>query len=101
MKVFTVTAIYYIEGAIDDVAPFTHSYPTREAAVQGAEADAVEEFEFLVDPNDGDVHKFPGLDWNPELTIACGLKDGSTDDYTEYRITETEFQWYRIETEPK
>ncbi len=66
MKVYTVTHIY----EEIEVSPFVTVFPSREAAEQAVEQAAIEDFEALVDPNDGDRHVFPGLEWSDDRSEA-------------------------------
>lgn len=85
MKVFTVVHVW--EG---DVTPFAQCYATKDRAIQAVEASALEDFECMVDPNDGDVHKFPGLDWNKDMDKAW--VDENDDDAGWWLIVEAELK---------
>lgn len=65
MKVYTVVSLF--DG---DVFPFVIVYRDREAAQSAVEQSAIEDFEAMVDPNDGEKHVFPGLTWSDDKTTA-------------------------------
>lgn len=84
MKVFTVVHVY----EEIEVSPFVYVYKSRERAEQAVEQAAIEHFEMTVDPNDGDRHVFPGLEWNDDRSEAWPT---DRDEHL-YMITEAELK---------
>lgn len=65
---------------------FRKIYPSFERAKQECEADALEKWEHLVDPNSDEQQAFPGLDWRAQ--VGCiDLPHGGT---SVYEVVEVE-----------
>jgi hypothetical protein len=75
MKVWTVTEVSEDAG----VSPFAFVYTSHKDAIQAVEAHALELFEAMVDPNDGDKHSFTPLNWNDDMTEASDDESSSGD----------------------
>lgn len=67
VKFYTVVHVQTIEDETDHY-PFVHIFRTKQQAVQAIETAAEQEFEHIVDPNDGDEHRFPGVEANEDGT---------------------------------
>jgi len=87
---FVVLRIETIENETDS-AVFKKILPTRDRAIQEIEADALEHFNNLVDPNDGDTHVFPGV-----TALSADDYEYADDNYPDhnivYKIVEMEIE---------
>jgi hypothetical protein len=63
-------------------------FRTLNSAIQACEGHARDAFENNVDPNDGERHIFPGLDWAPDMRAAATRVDDGVSTETDYAIHE-------------
>ena len=89
MTFFTVVREEYQEGDLDGTSIFKKIYRTQASAIQAAEANALEVFNLLVDPNDGETHEFPGLQEVSANVFEYEISDGNGVVYT---LTEMEIE---------
>jgi len=82
MSFFIVTRQQYEEGDLEDTNVFKVIFRTQQAAIQAVEADARQTYEFLVDPNDGDTHAFPGVTEVSPNVFEFDRNDGNGIVYT-------------------
>jgi len=83
MEIWTVV---YVQEC--DVMPFVHSFKTHEQAIQAVEDNALDDYNSLFDPDDGETEPFPGLDWNESKTIANTEENDSDAGYWVIQKTE-------------
>lgn len=86
-KIYVVQQVTYVDWNITDVCVFSDAGRQRKQAVQAIEEQAVEDWEYLVDPNHpSPTDKFPGL--KERGNTFC--LEFNVADRTEWTIFETE-----------
>ena len=81
MTFFTVLRIENHDDEVD-FQVFKKIYRTQASAIQAVESDALDHFNALVDPNDGETHVFPGVQ-----EFAANKFEYADENYPDHGIT--------------